>query len=110
MDWKRIPLESIVTKKVIYFDEGKKTICKRICDILMIDCFPDLHENKYWIFQKKWESKDINYSDLLYSITDAFDLQLKDLFAKNASNIIFTSISIIIFMYLKGILGFYYVC
>jgi hypothetical protein len=92
MYWKSIPLESIVTRNVIYFDEEKKDVCEKICKVLKIDCFPDIFEKRYWqLHNGEWESKEINYSVTLNSENDVFNSNLKDLFEKNDSNIIFVS-------------------
>lgn len=90
MYWKSIPLESIVTRNVIYFDKEKKDVCERICKVLKIDCFPDIFEKKYWkLHNSKWRSIGINYSETLNSEYDIFNPNLIDLFEKNDSNLIF---------------------
>ena len=81
----------------------KKEVCKRICDVLMIDCFPDLNEKKYWILKNdKWESRNIFYSEDLLNINDAFDSKLTDLFARTESNVLFTTNE----CYVDGVIDF----
>lgn len=91
MKWNDLPLDSVITKNVYYYDESKKATCQKICNKLEIDCFPDLFDNKrFWILDDNlWRSNEINYS--VENITNPFDERLLNLFRINHSNIIFAS-------------------
>lgn len=90
MIWNDLPLESVITRNLFYFDESKKDTCVRICKKLEIDCFPDLSEDKFWIFEDDvWKPNEIN--DSLTEIYNPFDKKLLDLYKSNHSNIVFVS-------------------
>lgn len=94
MIWNDLPLESVITRNLFYFDESKKDTCERICKKLEIDCFPDLSKNIFWIFEDDvWKPNEIKPNEIktLAEIYNPFDEKLLKLYDSNHSNIVFVS-------------------
>lgn len=60
MIWKDVNLDEVTTQNVIYFEEEYKDTCRKICDVLSIDCFPSIGEMMYWKrLGNKWEKNQL---------------------------------------------------
>jgi hypothetical protein len=90
MKWTSTNISEVITSNPVYFDSEKSNICARICNILFIDCFPDLDGKSYNRFvNDEWVRKPIGYD--ISGIDSAFDIKLLELYEKNDSNIVFTT-------------------
>ena len=60
MKWIEPNIDSICTKRIIYFSDEHKETCEKICDVLKIDLFPDADHNSYkTLIDGKWEKEKI---------------------------------------------------
>jgi hypothetical protein len=103
INWETIPIQKLITRNVLYFNKNKEETCRRICQILEIDCFPDLTSRSFWKLKNNtWVKLEIISDNRIDYSWDCFDLRIIELLEKNDNNMVFTSNDI----HIDGILHF----
>lgn len=92
MNWSEGNLETIVTKRLFYFDKEVSSTCFRICRMLDIDVFPKYNGGAYYKYDKikeTWVEAALTENQKVNSDTLVFNDRLINKFEDSPSQILF---------------------
>ncbi|WP_345248190.1 hypothetical protein [Nibrella saemangeumensis] len=83
-------MDKIATKNIIHFSENHEDICKRVCNNLNINIFPDYSGEKYWTLNSgNWQSHNLDKEQRVFIDKFIFDEDVITKFEKSSSQLLF---------------------
>jgi hypothetical protein len=88
--WKEPELGEISTKNLIYFDKNHHRACRKICEVIGIDFFPDINEKCFWKFEdESWNPYTFSENQFVNPKLGCFDQSILMFLERNPSNLMF---------------------